>query len=117
MTPEPLLAPFTEKGKEVSSGILSRVDTGTENRKQVEQSGTNGERSCDRCLWHRSYCIWPQEGVRQKSCDQCVAQKIVCTVTRVRVSNRKWRDRSGAEGSRPQKKSRVEVEESDAESD
>src|SRR5882724_1091306 len=43
MTPEPLLAPFTEKGKEVSSSILSRVDTGTENRKQVEQPGTNGE--------------------------------------------------------------------------
>jgi len=39
MTPEPLLAPFTEKGKEVSSGILSGIDTRTENRKQVEQSG------------------------------------------------------------------------------
>ena len=38
-------------------------------------------------------------------------------VTGVRVSNRKQRDRSGAEGSWPQKKSRVEVEESDAESD
>ena len=76
MTPEPLLAPFTEKGKEVSSGILSGIDTGTENRKQVEQS-------CDPCLRHRSYCIWPLEGVRQKSCDQCAAQKIVCTVARV----------------------------------
>src|SRR5882724_12186184 len=117
MTPEPLLAPFTEKGKEVSSSILSGIDTGTENQKQVEQSGTNGERSCDRCLQHRSYCIWPPEGVRQKSCDQCAVQKIVCTVAGVRVSNRKRQDCSGAEGSRPQKKSRVEVEESDAESD
>src|SRR5882724_1101484 len=116
MTPEPLLAPFTEKGKEVSSGY-SRVDTRTENQKQVEQPGTNGEWSCDRYLQHRSYCIWPLEGVRQKSCDQCAAQKIVCTVSGVRVSNRKRRDRSGPEGSRPQKKSRVEVEESDAESD
>src|SRR5882724_8327262 len=116
MTPEPLLAPFTEKGKEVSYGY-SRVDTGTENRKQVEQPGTNGERSCDRCLRHRSYCIWPPEGVRQKSCDQCAVQKIVCMVAGVRVSNRERRDRSGAEGLRPRKKSRVEVEESDVESD
>src|SRR5882724_6652446 len=117
MTPEPLLAPFTEKGKVVSSGILSGIDTGTENQTQVEQSGTNGERSCDRCLWHRSYCIWPLEGVRQKSCDQCAAQKIVCTVTGVQVSNRKRWDRSGAEGSWPQKKIQIGVEESDVELD
>jgi len=31
------------------------------------------------------------------------------------VSKRKWRERLGAEGSRPQKKSRVEVEDSDVE--
>jgi len=31
MTPEPLLAPFTEKGKEVSPGIPSGIYTGTEN--------------------------------------------------------------------------------------
>ena len=29
--PELLLAPFMEKGKEVSSGVLSGIDTGTEN--------------------------------------------------------------------------------------
>ena len=116
MTPEPLLAPFTEKGKEVSSGY-SRVDTRTENQKQVEQPGTNGERSCDRYLRHRSYCIWPPEGVLQKSCNQCVVQKIVCTVAGVQVSNRKQWDRSGAEGSWPQKKIQIGVEESDVELD
>jgi len=31
MMPEPLLAPFTDKGKEVSTGIVSGFDTGTEN--------------------------------------------------------------------------------------
>jgi len=31
MIPEPLLAPFTEKGKEVSTGVDSEFDTGTEN--------------------------------------------------------------------------------------
>ena len=32
MTPEPLLVPFTNKGKEVSTGVHSGVDTGTENQ-------------------------------------------------------------------------------------
>ena len=63
------------------------------------------------------YCIWLPEGVRQKSCDQCVAQKIPCTIDGIRVSNRKRWDRSGGEGSKPWKKSRVEVEESELESD
>ena len=30
MTPEPLLMPFTDKGKEVSAGVDSGVDTGNE---------------------------------------------------------------------------------------
>src|SRR5882724_1161187 len=63
------------------------------------------------------YCIWPPEGVLQKSCDQCAAQKIPCAVNGIRVSNWKQWDRSGAEGSRPQKKSQVEVEDSDVESE
>src|SRR5882724_7212998 len=46
-----------------------------------------------------------------------MAHKIVCAVEGVRVSNRKWQDRSGVEGLRPQKRSRVEVEESDEESE
>ena len=29
MTPEPLLAPFTDKGKEVSTGVVPGFDTGT----------------------------------------------------------------------------------------
>ena len=32
MTPEPLLVPFNDKGKEVSTGIIPGIDTGTENR-------------------------------------------------------------------------------------
>ena len=44
-----------------------------------------------------------------------MGQKIVCTVNGVWVLKRKWRDRP--EGSQPRKKSQVEVEESDAESD
>ena len=42
MTPEPLLAPFTEKGKEVSSRILSGIDTGTENRNRWSNLGPMG---------------------------------------------------------------------------
>jgi len=60
--------------------------------------------------------MWPPEGVQQKSCDHCVAQKMVCTVSSIRVSNWKWRDQSGGEGSWPKKKSWVEVE-SEAESE
>jgi len=56
------------------------------------------------------YYIWPPEGMHQKSCDQCAAQKIPCVVDGVRVSNRERRDQSRAEGSRPRKRSRVEVE-------
>src|SRR5882724_13184963 len=63
------------------------------------------------------YCVWPPEGVCQKSCNQCAAQKIPCAIDGVRVSNWKWWDQSRAEGSRPWKKSRVEVEESELESD
>jgi len=40
---------------------------------------------------------------------------MVCTITGVWVSNWKQWERSGGEGSWPQKKSQVEVEESDAE--
>ena len=61
------------------------------------------------------YCLWPPEGVRQKSCNHCAVQKIPCTVDGVQVSNRKhW---SRAEGSWPWKRGRVEVEESELESD
>ena len=63
------------------------------------------------------YCLWPPEGVRQKSCDHFPAQKIVCAVDGIRVSNQKQQDRSGAEGSRLWKKSRVEVEDLDVESE
>jgi len=41
----------------------------------------------------------------------------MCTVEGVQVSNQKWKDRSGAEGLRPRKRSRVEVEDSDEESE
>jgi len=84
--------------------------------KQVEQLGTKGDWVCNQCQWHNSYCVWPPEGVHQKSCNQCAAQKIVCTVAGMWVSNRKWWDQSGAEGLQPQKKSQVEVE-SEAESE
>src|SRR5882724_2465082 len=60
------------------------------------------------------YCLWPPEGIRQKSCDHCAAQKSPCVVDGVWVSN--WKHRSRAEGSRPQKRSRVEVEELELES-
>src|SRR5882724_5765733 len=61
------------------------------------------------------YCLWPPEGIWQKTCDHCTVQKIPCMVDSVWVSNQKhW---SRAEGSRPQKRSRVEVEESELESD
>jgi len=53
--------------------------------------------------------MWPPEGVWQKSCDHCAAQKMVCTVTRIWVSNWKWQDQSGGEGSWPKKKIQVEV--------
>jgi len=43
-------------------------------------------------------------------CDQCTAQKIPCVVDGVWVSNQKQQDRSETGGSRPWKKSRVEVE-------
>ena len=32
ITPELLLAPFTDKGKEVSTGVISGIDTRTENQ-------------------------------------------------------------------------------------
>jgi len=62
------------------------------------------------------YCVWPPEGVCQKNCDQCTAQKIPCTVDGIQVSNQKQWDRTEAEGSQPWKRSQVEVE-SDAESE
>ena len=63
------------------------------------------------------YCVWLPEGECQESCDQCMALKIQCAIDGIWVSNRKWQDRLGEEGSRPRKKSRVEVEESELESD
>ena len=108
MMPKPLLAPFIDKGKEVSTGFVPGFDTGTKTE-QVDHLGTNGDRSCDWCRCHRMYCIWPLEGVCQKSCDQCAAQKIPCAIDGIWVSNQKRRDRLRAEGSRPRKKSRVEV--------
>jgi len=53
--------------------------------------------------------MWLPEVVRQKSCNHCVGQKMVCTVKRIWVSNQKWQDQSGGEGSQPEKKSQVEV--------
>jgi len=52
-----------------------------------------------------------------KSCDHCAAQKIPCVIDGIWVSNWKWQDMLGAEGLRPQKRSRVEVEELDVESE
>ena len=85
--------------------------------KQVEQPGSNGERPCNWCRQHHMYCLWPLEGIQQKSCDHCAAQKIPCAVNGIWVSNQKQQDRSRAEGSQPQKRSRVEVEELDVESE
>src|SRR5882724_10001684 len=107
MTPELLLAPFSDKGKEVSLGFCLELILGLKTEKQVEQLGTNGDRVCDRCCWHRSYCLWPPEGVCQKSCNHCAAQKIICTVDGDWVANWKWRDHP--EGLRPQKKGQVEI--------
>ena len=45
-----------------------------------------------------------------------MVQKMVCTVSGIRVSNQKWWDWSGGEGSWPRKKIKVEVE-SDVESE
>ena len=39
MMPEPLLAPFTDKGQEVSTGVNSGVDTGTENQNRWTNPG------------------------------------------------------------------------------
>jgi len=61
------------------------------------------------------YCLWPPEGIQQKSCDHCTAQKIPCMVDSIWVSN--WKHQSRPEGSWPWKRSRVEVEESELESD
>ena len=82
----------------------------------AQYTRTNGDRMCDQCQQHHSYCVWPPEGIHQKSCDQCMAQKIICMVAGVRVSNQKWQDWVEAEGSQPRKRSWVEVE-SDAESE
>src|SRR5882724_10188914 len=41
MMPEPLLVPFTDKGKEVSTGLVLGFDTRTKTE-QVDHSGTNG---------------------------------------------------------------------------
>jgi len=59
-TPEKLLAPLTDKEKQVSLD-LSRMDTGTENRDSRKNPGPMG--TCDRCQWHVQYCMWPPEGV------------------------------------------------------
>ena len=83
----------------------------------MDQSRTNGEQSCNRCCRHRYYCRWLPEGAHQKSCDHCAGQKSSCAIDGKRVSNQKRRDQSRAEWSRPRKKSRTEVEESELESD
>src|SRR5882724_11860505 len=75
---------------------------------QKEQPGTNGDQICNQCTRHGLYCIWPPEGVQQKLCDYCAAQKMVCTVSRVRVS--KWKQWELVEKGKPKKKSWVEVE-------
>src|SRR5882724_12150967 len=84
--------------------------------RQQEEPGTNGDRVCDWCQWHSQYCMWLPEGVHQKSCNHCTVQSIVCTVDGIQVSNQKQRDRLGAVGSWPKKRSQVEVG-SDAESE
>ena len=53
--------------------------------------------------------MWLPEGVHQKSCNHCTVQSIVCTVDGIQVSNQKQRDRLGAVGSWPKKRSQVEV--------
>jgi len=93
MTLEPLLAPFTDKGKEASTGlVLSR--TGTNNRIGGD-SRDQWRAVLQPCIQHQLYCVWPPEVIRQKSCDHCAAQKLLCAVEGVRVSNRKRRDKVG----------------------
>jgi len=53
--------------------------------------------------------MWLPEGVQQKLCDHCAAQKMVCTVNGIWVSNWKQRDQSGGVGLWPKKRSQVEV--------
>jgi len=112
--PEPLLVPWKEKGPVVSIGFIVRISV--ELKKLQMQAMTNGEHICNQCQCHGFYCLWPPEGAFQKTCDPCAVWKSPCTIQGVQVSNWKQWEQSGAEGSRPQKKSQVEVEE-DAELD
>src|SRR5882724_9121265 len=55
------------------------------------------------------------EGARQKSCDLCFFQKVVCTILGgVRVCNRKIRSTAG-KGKRSNKRARVEESEAESE--
>src|SRR5882724_6340221 len=95
LMPDKLLAPFSRQ-----------VDT---------EGGTNGDQACDRCLWHRQYCVWPAEGAHQKSCDHCSLHKVVCTVSGG-VQGCNWKTKGSArKGKRGLK--RAQVEESEAESE
>src|SRR5882724_9199569 len=106
---EPLLAPFTDKGKEVSTRVVPGFDTGT----NTETGGTFGDQrgSVLRLVHPAPVVLYLATCVHQKSCDQCVAQKIPCAVAGVRVSNWKQQDRSEAGGSQCRKKSWVEESE------
>ena len=107
MTPEKLLVPFMDKGKQVSTNWL-QIWYQNWKLRQREQPGTNGDWVCDWYEQHSQYCMWPPKGVCQKSCDHCACQKMVCTVGGVRVSKWKQWDQSG-EGSQPKKRNWVEV--------
>jgi len=55
MTPELLLAPFTNKGKKVGSSFLEVI---------LElKTKTAGAWICNQCKWNSSYGVWPPEGV------------------------------------------------------
>ena len=74
--------------------------------------GTNSDHICDRCIRHKTYCVWPPEGGRQKSCGLCSFSKVVCTVNKgIRVCNRKVKLGKGKKSSK-----RARVEESEPES-
>src|SRR5882672_7830566 len=74
--------------------------------------GTNGDRICDRCIRHKTYCLWPPEGSRQKSCGVCSFSKVVCMVNKgTRVCDRKVKSGKGKKS-----KKRARVEDSDSES-
>jgi len=91
MTPEPLLAPFTDKVKEVSFFFLG-ICSGTETRNRRSNPGPMGSSPATGANGTgHTVSVWPPEGICQKSCNHCAAQKIMCMVNGVQVSN--WKQR------------------------